>query len=354
MKNLGLLCSMMMAMLVFACAGQSQADTLYYDDFSGDGTSALNGMIPDVGLNEWSASEGWTDDGQIGGFKLGGFLPFIPEAGNRYVLSGTLNSTSTSGWVAIGFSSALTTSGAISQSPMNGTGWFYQGANGGGETFMGPGTGGGSSYTSTPGPTDFMTVLDTRSEKWTVEWLLAPAGDPLVSIRGPEAWTTNPDIKCIMLNTYHGVGDIDELSLARAEPLAAHDPDPMNYERDVEFDLSTQRVADAVSWLAPTDSDIVTIFGYDVYMDTDETNVINATAAAPGTLYSSLRQAGTSFDPGDELLYTSYYWRVDAVVDLASVPGTGPDVVTGYVWTFSTSAAYPLVYFDGTGDICYT
>jgi hypothetical protein len=341
--------------MVFACAGQSRADTLYYDDFSGDGASALNGTMPDVGLNAWTAPSGWTDDGQISGFKLGAYLPFIPQVGNRYVLSGTLNFTGSDGWVAIGFSSALTTAGAISQSPMNGTGWFYQGASGGGETFMGPGTGGGAGYASTPGPTDFMTVLDTRPANWTVEWFLAPAGGPLVSVRGPEAWTTNPTIQCIMLNAYNGIADFDELRLTRADPLVAHDPDPMNFERDVEFDLSDRDVSGAVSWLAPTDSDIVTIYGYDVYMDTDENKVINATAAAPGTLYASLGQAGTDFDPGADLLYANYYWRVDALVDLASVPGTGPDVVTGYVWTFRTwEPDGSLVDIDPFGNLHYT
>jgi hypothetical protein len=337
-KNLSI-----MAMVVCACLGQSRADTLYYDDFSGDSGSPLDGTMPDIGLNAWSSADNYYADGSISnGFKLGSFLPFTPEDGELYELSGTLNCTGTnlpSGWLAVGFTSSLSTSGAISQN--GGTGWFLLGQDTGEvQTFLGPNTGGGLGYTGTPGLTDFKTVLDTRSANWTVEWFLAPAGDPLVSIRSGIFGPT-PDIKCILLNAYNGEGTINELSLTvYSDPLAAYNPDPMNGVERVLSDLSDRDVAGAVSWLAPTDPTIISIDGYDVYMDTDSNKVATATAAAPGTLYSSVGQFGTSFDPGVDLdPGTYYYWRVDTTVTLAG----GSDVTASRVWSFETEVVVPLI-----------
>ena len=77
----------------------------------------------------------------------------------------------------------------------------------------------------------------------------------------------------------------------------------------------------------------------------NQTKVFNATPASADLLYKSLQsggQTGTSFDPGADLAYdTTYYWRVDAVVDLASVPGTTiaeATTLTGSVWSFDTIA----------------
>ena len=93
-------------------------------------------------------------------------------------------------------------------------------------------------------------------------------------------------------------------------------------ETDVEIDLSSRIVPGAVSWLSPDDPDdpnIVQVFGYNVYMDTNQTKVANATPASTDLRYKSLQsggQTGTSFDPGADLDYdTTYYWRVDALVD---------------------------------------
>jgi hypothetical protein len=219
MKKLVMKKFILTAMAIVAIAAvTANAAVLYHDDFSGDGTGLLNGTMPDVGANAWAATDSYFDDGQLSGFKESALLPFTPEAGKQYVLSGTMNSTNDGGWVAVGFSSSLLVSGAISQN--GGTGWFLQSGTGAVQTFMGPNTGGGASYTGTPGLTDFRTVLDTSSEKWTVEWFLAPAGEPLVSIRA-EAWTTNPNIQCIMVNAYHGVGDLDEITLTSEVPEPA-------------------------------------------------------------------------------------------------------------------------------------
>lgn len=141
--------------------------------------------------------------------------------------------------------------------------------------------------------------------------------------------------------------------------VRTHTPDPSNSVPEIgniEVDLSDRSVSGAVSWSAPVDSDIVSIFGYNVYMDTDESKVANATPASNDLLYKSLQsggQIGTSFDPGSNLDYnTTYYWRVDAVVDLASVPGTGQDALSGVVWAFITErrvdyATWLMIWKDG-------
>jgi len=106
--------------------------------------------------------------------------------------------------------------------------------------------------------------------------------------------------------------------------------DPFNGETDVKLDLSARTVANAVSWDAPAG---VTPDSYDVYMDTDLNAIAEATAAEPGTVYFSKGQTGTSFCPGVDLSYDqTYYWRVDATVDL----GSGPEVLTGDVWSFES------------------
>jgi hypothetical protein len=112
--------------------------------------------------------------------------------------------------------------------------------------------------------------------------------------------------------------------------------------------LSGRTVPGAVSWSSPddpNDPDIVQVFGYNVYMDTDPTKVANATPASSDLLYKSLQsggQTGTSFAPGAGFSYnTTYYWRVDAVVDEAFVAGTTlatATTIAGNVWSFTTMA----------------
>jgi hypothetical protein len=106
----------------------------------------------------------------------------------------------------------------------------------------------------------------------------------------------------------------------------------------VEKDLSSRNVLNSVSWSAPDDPNIDTLVGYNVYMDPNETKVRNATADDPGTLYSSISQTGTSFDPDPDLSDgdTNYYWRVDLIADFDYVPGTDPNTVTGDIWRFTT------------------
>ncbi len=102
-----------------------------------------------------------------------------------------------------------------------------------------------------------------------------------------------------------------------------------------------------IEWTAPVDPNIVQVFGYDFYFDPNESNVENATSATSGTLYSSFGLTGTSFDPPADLDYeTTYYWRVDAIVDYDDVPGTTINEATKIsagTWFFTTASAKPVV-----------
>jgi hypothetical protein len=122
----------------------------------------------------------------------------------------------------------------------------------------------------------------------------------------------------------------------------ARQPDPSNGQEGVEIDLTSRIVPGAVSWLAPDDPDILSVFGYNLYMDPNQTRVASATPASADLTYKSLGQTGTDFDPGANLDYeTTYYWRVDSLVDLASVPGTDPNTITGAMWSFTTASPDP-------------
>jgi hypothetical protein len=135
---------------------------------------------------------------------------------------------------------------------------------------------------------------------------------------------------------------------------AARNPDPANGEMYVVTNLSNRSVPGAVSWQAPTNPNIAAVFGYNLYMDTNETRVANATPASTDLLYKSLQsggQTGTRFAPGANLEYsTTYYWRVDAIVDLTTVPGNtinDASTLTGGIWRFTTIPYYlpPVLTF---------
>ncbi len=130
---------------------------------------------------------------------------------------------------------------------------------------------------------------------------------------------------------------------------AAHNPDPANGEMYVVINLSNRRVPGAVSWLAPTNPNITAVLGYNVYMDPNETRVASATPASTDLLYKSLQgsgQTGTSFTLSDDLEYSkTYYWRVDAIVELTTVPGS--TILAGGIWRFTTMPYYlpPVLTF---------
>jgi hypothetical protein len=96
-------------------------------------------------------------------------------------------------------------------------------------------------------------------------------------------------------------------------------PVPSNVNQAVDGKTLTQ-----VSWSAPVDPNIVSVTGYDVWLETHEPNDLTDTRKStnqPGLSYSA------SFSSS-----TTYYWRVDTHVTWT----WGTSTVKGPVWQFTT------------------
>jgi hypothetical protein len=283
------------------------AKTLLFEDFAGGGVNPLNGTMPDVGDDAWAAHAAWFDDGQMDGHLTNACLPFTPEVGARYVLSGTMNSTNDGGWMGIGFANTTGAGGNLSQGGL-GSGWFLETGTGSVTTFRGPGTADSAADTLTPGIMDFRTVLDTRSALWTVEWFFAaPAGTPLVSSRGPVAFTANPGIQSVFVNNYHGAVDFDRISLIESELYNAWSPEGMVPSGDVTLSWEFADYAPVVDVWYGTDPEAMTLL-----LDNEPNTTTSATIT-------------------DLSINETYYWRIDPYL-----AGTSADPNEGSVWTFST------------------
>lgn len=205
-----------------ALVGNSHAETaLYSDDFSGDGSTQLNGTKPGTTMagNSWIAHENWKADGSIAPatssfWDHSAFLPFVPESGKIYTLSATLDQPVGSGpspWAAIGFTNDIlgTATGNNLESFWDGTNsaspWMlYRAAPSNGSTvstFTGPGVTGGAATTNYSGPQTLSIVLDTTAAPWTVEWFVGTT-----SVRTHTYTTGNPTISYVGLGREDGAG----------------------------------------------------------------------------------------------------------------------------------------------------
>ena len=110
----------------------------------------------------------------------------------------------------------------------------------------------------------------------------------------------------------------------------AYNPDPSDGAVDVNPSVS-------LSWTAG--SGAVT---HDVYLDTDEAAVANATISS-GQFKGN--QSGTTYTPGPLALGTTYYWRVD------EVEADGTTIHKGNVWSFTTRPPAAVIELtDATFD----
>ena len=190
--------SMLTAVVILALSAlPARAVIIYQDDFSGDGSSSLNGAAPDVGLpgETWASGSHLKNNGvQDGAGRFTSLLPFTPEQGaGLYTLSadftvtGTL--TTSSNWLAVGFTEVLgTANGGLENRWLDGsTGnnsrpalWAlartmgttatnntldssFLGYAGGNHTF-----GGVNSTTSSA--TSLVITVDTTNPDWLVTW----------------------------------------------------------------------------------------------------------------------------------------------------------------------------------------
>jgi len=178
-------------------AAQHKAErVIYYDDFSGDGSSTLNATIPDErpGWESWISNEYIMDDGTRpvppGDPHVSAVIPFAPLTDNVYQLSVTIDADGTDGWMALGFTEEASIRSWVAKEMMA-VGYIRQGCPYGNiNTYLGPINEEGHSFTypTSEGPYDVMIELDTNPDPWTLEFFAAPTGEPLVSLRGPEAY----------------------------------------------------------------------------------------------------------------------------------------------------------------------
>jgi len=178
---------------------------IYSDDFSGDGSSTLNATIPDVrpGWESWISNEYIMDDGTRpvppGDPHVSAVLPWVPLADNVYQLSATIDLDGSGDWMFLGF----TEEGSIRSwvgYDMGAVGFIQHGSSGTVSVLPGDGVDHGVIAEHI----DVMVELDTNLEPWTLEFFAAPTGEPLVSLRGPVAYTENPNI------THVGIGFFEQ------------------------------------------------------------------------------------------------------------------------------------------------
>lgn len=211
-------------MLAAFITGVADATVLYSDDFSGDGSGNLVGTTPDVSRSgdTWSGftiGTIWQDNGAItnaNNAKRNMFLPFVPESNKVY--------TAKIDVVRIGetdsFSFGFTTNDVANDGfPLAGdllgaSPWMTSaGVNGKVNTYTGPANAGAGTQEDVPNPDNFNTlemVLNTSNATWTVEFFLNGA-----SIRGPEAFSANPDIQYVGFGRYNtGTFQVDNFELS--------------------------------------------------------------------------------------------------------------------------------------------
>ncbi|MEN8254315.1 MAG: hypothetical protein ABFR33_02490, partial [Verrucomicrobiota bacterium] len=147
-----------------------QPSFIFQDDFSGSGSSGLDGIVPDVAPagTTWTAHANIMADGSLGASTAGSaWLPFVPEAGRIYELSATLNAVGS--WLSLGFGTGTPTTGRTLD---NAVFWSLTQPSGSAypdQSFTGPGTSGSENASTTS--TDYLkVVLDARNADWEVEW----------------------------------------------------------------------------------------------------------------------------------------------------------------------------------------
>jgi hypothetical protein len=127
---------------------------------------------------------------------------------------------------------------------------------------------------------------------------------------------------------------IDNVRLAYvAPPYIVNNPDPCNGEVSVDANI-------ILSWQAPEGN---TPTGYNIYLDSNESAVQNATPASSGLFHKDLNQPETnSVPPSDLNDNTIYCWRVDIL--------EGNNAYKGAVWKFKTRV-YMAGDIDKDGEV---
>lgn len=188
-------------------ATTASATTIYEHSFSGSDTDALDGVGVELGTGAgtlWTAEAAWFADGHVevgvDGFdNANAYLPFTPADGNVYTLTSTLTAAGdTANFMTLSFMNNPTVD---TLSTDLGGPWMLKRGPGGGldnevysvtEFLTGL-----VNHGPFAGATELSMALDTRPTQWTVEYFINGA-----SVRGPEAFATNPTITHVGVTRY--------------------------------------------------------------------------------------------------------------------------------------------------------
>jgi len=122
-------------------------------------------------------------------------------------------------------------------------------------------------------------------------------------------------------------GVVTSFTTVPAASAKATNPSPGNAATDQNVNTTGySEIALSLSWTAGAGAT-----SHDVYFGTDQTAVTNATTATAGIFKGN--QAGTTYDPGQLIAGTPYYWRIDE----KNSGGT----TKGDVWSFTTFTPAP-------------
>ena len=228
-----------LAMVLLACTN-AQADTvLYADDFSGESTTYLRNLPPDVrnGVDGASGTATWLAE-QDTNFRANGYvynlpnnsgmavLPFVPVTDRVYTLTGTLDATwsyTNTDWIAMGFAGSYSAdeAGQSFSQRGNGYGWMLVRVDRGvgqGSTVGGVLSNNAEVFDSPTGVVDCKIVLDTRETNWKVTWY---ANDSVLRTF-TYATEGNPGINYVGFSRASNVrGYIDDFQLTSAVPEPA-------------------------------------------------------------------------------------------------------------------------------------
>lgn len=202
--------------------------TIYEDDFNGAAETSLRDSAPDIrpGEEAWSfqnstALDGFMADGTAvatGGGVLGqvaALLPFTPERGRLYRLTGTMNATATGQWISLGFADRLTTadgqSGLFAFSPLNGIAWALQAGPGAhaSAAFAGPDVTDQIFNNFNIGESTWVIELNTSAAQWTVNFFRGG-----VQRGSTYTYDSNPTIQGVGFSKGHDVpGYVDNFKL---------------------------------------------------------------------------------------------------------------------------------------------
>ena len=230
-------------LLAPALVGPLSAAVLFQDDFSGSGSTNLNGTTPDItqGTTTWVADTEYKADGtgtatattntSIRAYLTLGNL-IDDNRGNAnalYTLSATFNVTSTGTatiWHAFGFWDENAPTENFGSTPSDGTAWMLRRANADIQTFLGPRTSGGLTETGASpddvaGTVDLQVVLDLTDWNGATNWGSVTYYGKLSSastynlIASGELGSTNSTFRAVGIGGGEAAGNFDFFQLSQ-------------------------------------------------------------------------------------------------------------------------------------------